>query len=627
MDPIEEIPYANAIQNYNKKNPLRFHVPGHKGGPGASPLLVDFLNTQSVAHDIPRRIRGVDTGENSPLEQAQTLAAKAWNAGHTLFLVNGASQGVMTAVLSLAQRTCKKGKRDDVVIVQSNSYISLQRGLVLSGLRPVFLDPELDEQLGIAHCLYPEILEKVLIQYSNARAVIVTSPTYFGACADISTFAEIAHRYNIPLIVDESWGAHFVFHNKYPKDALSAGADLVISSTHKIVGSLTQSAMLHLSKNLHGELTLERVKNALKLLETTSPSSLLMASLDIARSHAVNHGYQALSQRLIEAKNFRDQIRNITNLDILDSSLCERPSVDAYDPLSFVIDLRNTGIDGQTLDKALYRYSNVELELVDERLVVLLTGMNEPLQDKSDTLCKSLKEILEKLGTKPPIHDKAFNPVPKRCEFVITPREASFAPFETIAIEKAEGRIATEPLMAYPPGIPVLLPGERISADTVSWYRESLKRKQHIEGTTGMEGTIKVVDLALDLLRSIPLFSILDIKIIDNLVSQMKKQIFSAGNVIYRTGDYGDYFYIVAYGEIEIVKNEMTVNTHGPGNYFGEIALWNDTPRTATARSLKESELFCLHRDYFLEAIGTHPKAIHAIESLISIRLQDKYKS
>jgi arginine/lysine/ornithine decarboxylase len=623
IDDQNNLPYLNAIQSYNNSKPLRYHVPGHKGGPGAPPLLLQFFNAQTVAHDIPRHIRGVDVGANSPLEKAQNLAAKAWGAGHTFFLVNGASQGVLTAVLSIAQQSQDKEKHDDFVIVQSNSHISLQRGLVLAGLRPVFIDPELDDHLGIAHCCCPDKLKNALIKYPNTRAVFVTSPTYFGACANISKIAEIVHERDISLIVDESWGAHFVFHNAYPKDALSAGADLVISSTHKIIGSLTQSAMLHISKNPFGDITYEKVERALKLFETTSPSSLLMASLDIARSFAMNYGHQSLSQRLLEAKAFREQLREIPTLNVLDESLCVYASVEDYDPLSFVIDLRKTGLDGWTLDKALYEHSNVELELIDERLVVLLAGMHEPLQEKGDKLCKSLREVLEKLGIRTFINRPAFNPVPKRCELVITPREASFAPSERVEIEKSIGRIASEPLMAYPPGIPILLPGERISEDTVSWYRRTLNKNGNIEGTSGIKGTIEVVSLALDLLRSVPLFSILDAKIIRSLVPQMEKQIFPAEKVIFQEGEPGEYFYIVAYGEIEIIKDGIIINAHGRGNFFGEISLWNNTNRTATARAIKNSELFSLHRHYFLEAIGSHPNAIQAIEKVISIRLKD----
>ena len=219
--------------------------------------------------------------EPTAFVQAQTLAAEAWGARRAWFLVNGASQGNLAAGLALAHR-------GEQVIVQRNAHSSTIDALVLSGMRPTFAAPELDPELGIAHCLAPETLAEALQRTPDAAGAWIVSPTYFGAVADVRALAELAHERGVPLIVDEAWGAHLAFHEQLPEHALAAGADLVISSTHKIVGSLTQSAMLHLAHDsLMGE---QEVDRAVTLTESTSPSSLLLGSLDAARRAAVTSG-------------------------------------------------------------------------------------------------------------------------------------------------------------------------------------------------------------------------------------------------------------------------------------------------------------------------------------------------
>ncbi|MGH2840032.1 MAG: DegT/DnrJ/EryC1/StrS family aminotransferase, partial [Solirubrobacteraceae bacterium] len=234
-----EAPYLEALGRYVARRAGRFHVPAHKGGPGAPPRLADYFG-DGLALDIPLCIDGIDIGaEPTPRQQAEVLAARTWAARRTWFLVNGASEASHVTCLALAEA----GGR---VIVQRNVHSSTVHGLVLSGVRPVFVAPELDLELGIAHCLGPQALAAALDATPDAVAAFVVSPTYFGAAADIRGLARVCHARGLPLIVDEAWGAHFHFHERLPEDALMAGADLVISGTHKLIGSLGQSAMLHL---------------------------------------------------------------------------------------------------------------------------------------------------------------------------------------------------------------------------------------------------------------------------------------------------------------------------------------------------------------------------------------------
>src|SRR3954466_8830074 len=280
-------PYLDALRAYADREAGRFHVPGHKGGPGADPGLIEAIGERALEMDIPALIEGIDAGpEPTPFAEAQALAAEAWGADRTWFVTGGASQCNHAACMALAHL----GRN---VVVQRNCHSSTIDGLVLSGLRPTFMAPELDPELRIAHTVTPETLDRALTETPDAVAALVVSPTYFGAVADVAGQAEVAHAHGVPLVVDEAWGAHLAFSDELPTHALELGADLVVSSTHKVVASLTQSAMLHLG---HGSRIDESlIDRAVTLLEATSPSSLLSGSLDGARRHAATEGPELLA--------------------------------------------------------------------------------------------------------------------------------------------------------------------------------------------------------------------------------------------------------------------------------------------------------------------------------------------
>ena len=283
-------PYLEALVSFAARHPRRAMVPGHKGGLAADRGLRAALGGAALALDVPTLIEGIDAGSGAaapPYEVARRLAAQAWGARRTWFLTNGASQGNVAACLAIAQR----GER---VVVQRTVHASTIDGMVLAGLRPAFVAPEVDAGLGVAHCVLPCALDAALAATPGAAAAIVVSPTYFGAVADVEGLARVAHAHGVPLVVDEAWGAHLAFSRALPEHALAAGADLVVSSTHKHAGSLTQSAMLHLGASAHFDE--DAVEHALRLVSSTSPSSLLLASLDAARRHAVLHGAELLEQ-------------------------------------------------------------------------------------------------------------------------------------------------------------------------------------------------------------------------------------------------------------------------------------------------------------------------------------------
>jgi lysine decarboxylase len=473
----DSTPYVDALLAYSSRDPGRFQVPGHKGGLGADPAMRELVGEVGLRNDVPSITEGVDIGpEPTPFQQAQELAAAAWGARRTWFLINGASQGNHTICLALAHA-------GGPVVVQRNVHSSVIDGLVLSGMRPTFASPELDPELGIAHCLAPETLDAALSATPGAVGAMVVSPTYFGACADVAGLAEVAHGHGVPLSVDEAWGAHLRFHPDLPPDALGQGADLVVSSTHKIVGSLTQAAMLHLGGSLVDEAVVDR---CVSLVESTSPSALLSGSLDAARRLAGVHGEELLAETLAAIASTRAEIAEIPGLGVLDDRMVGRAGIAGWDPLRLAIDVRGTGSSGYRVAKvALELDDGIDLELSSENVVVAIFGLGEPAAAAGERLVAALRETVEHLGHEeegPPRGELA--PPPPWGELALTPREAFLGPQEVVPFDQAEGRISAESLAAYPPGIPNVLPGERLSRETLDYIAESVSHGGHVRGSS-----------------------------------------------------------------------------------------------------------------------------------------------
>ena len=470
-----EAPYLDALRAYAERDPGRFHVPGHKGGQGADPGLLEAIGLKALAFDIPALVEGIDVAppDPTPFERAQELAAEAWGATRSWFLVNGASQANHVAMLTLAHMGAE-------VVVQRNAHSSTIDALVLSGLRPTFVAPELDPELRIAHCLTPESLERALDDTPGAVGATVVSPTYFGATADVASLAEVTHARGLPLIVDEAWGSHFPFHETLPAHALSLGADLAVSSVHKVVGSLTQSAIVHLGAS--ERLDEHVVDRCVTLMESTSPSSLLGGSLDAARRHAAVDGAQLLGETMASLEVVREAIRDIDGLDVFDERLRGAPGVFDYDPLRLVIDVRGTGSNGYELASLLKHRDDVNMELAGENVLVGVFGMGEDVAKQGRQLVGGLRHVIAELPDHPAGAHEDFAPPPPWGELVMTPREAFFGPQEVVPAREAVGRVAAESLAAYPPGIPNVLPGERLSAETLDYVQEALDHGGSLRG-------------------------------------------------------------------------------------------------------------------------------------------------
>ena len=480
-----EAPYLDAIVAYAARDPGRFHVPGHKGGEGADPELVAALSEGAFQHDIPAGIEGVDVGPDSPFQRSQRLAARAWGARRSWFLISGASQGNHAACLALRHAGRK-------VVAQRNVHSSTVDGIVLAGLEPAFVAPELDAELGIAHCLTPESLARALDRCPDAVAALTVSPTYFGAVADVRGLARVAHERGVPLIVDEAWGAHMRFSQELPDSALECGADLVLSSVHKLFGSLTQSAILHLGRD--ELIDADVVDRCVTLTESTSPSALLTASLDAARRQAAVRGAKLLAETVAGVERAREAIRGIPGLDVLDERLIGRPGVHDWDPLRLAVDVRRTGSTGIRIAKLMRELDDVNLELESENVIVAVFGAGENAAESATRLVNSLRHALETLGAEHEPPKRPFTPPPPWGSLELPPREAFFGPQEVIPFAEAVGRVAAESLAAYPPGIPNVLPGERLTQETVDYINEVVEHGGWVRGA--VDRSLKTIRVA-----------------------------------------------------------------------------------------------------------------------------------
>jgi len=325
-------------------------------------------------------------------------------------------------------------------------------------------------------------------------AALTVSPTYFGAVADVRGLAEVAHSHGVPLVVDEAWGAHLRFSPELPESALECGADLVLSSVHKLFGSLTQSAILHLGRDEY--IDPDVIDRCVTLTESTSPSALLTASLDAARRQAVVSGAKLLHETIAGVKRAREEIRRIPGLEVLDERLIGRPGVHAWDPLRLAVDVRGTRSTGTRIGTLMREQDDVNLELVSENVIVAVFGIGEDVTRSASRLVDGLRHAVETLGSEEEPHSAPLTPPPPWGALEMPPRQAFLGEQEVVPFADAVGRIAAESLAAYPPGIPNVLPGERLTRETVEYINEVVEHGGWVRGA--VDRSLKTMRVAVE---------------------------------------------------------------------------------------------------------------------------------
>ncbi|MFD8595292.1 aminotransferase class I/II-fold pyridoxal phosphate-dependent enzyme [Kitasatospora sp. NPDC059646] len=445
-------------------NPLTaFTPPGHKQGRGTDPRVLDVLGADVFRSDV-LATGGLDdrTDSHGTLQRAQELMAEAVDADHTFFSTCGSSLSVKAAMLAVA------GPHEHL-LVGRDAHKSVIAGLILAGIRPIWVDPAWDAERHLAHPPTADAYRAALAAHPEARGALVTSPTPYGSCADLRAIADACHEHGVPLLVDEAWGAHLPFHHQLPAWAMDAGADLCVTSVHKMGSGLEQGSVFHLRGDLIDPVVLGRCAD---LLDTTSPNVLIYAALDGWRRQMVQHGPRLYDDALALAAQTRDRIDAIDGMHVHGRADFCGPGLAAdLDPLQIIIDITALGTTGYRAGDWLRAHHQITAHLCDHRRIsAQLTHADDPVS--TGALLDALAELAVHAPELTPAQQVDV-PDPKelRLEQAELPRDAFFGPVETVELTDADGRIAAEMLTPYPPGIPAALPGERLNRPVLDYLR------------------------------------------------------------------------------------------------------------------------------------------------------------
>ena len=479
-------PLIEALNVLRKRNDAAFYAPGHKRGQGISELMLSLLGKKVFKSDLPELPElGNLFVPDEAIKEAQDLAAEAFGAKRTWFLVNGSSCGIAAGILAV----CNPG---DKIIVPRNIHHSVITGLILSGAIPVFLYPQCYSTWDLPLNITPKSLKATLKRHGNIKAVLIIHPTYHGICGNIKEIVKVTHSYNIPLLVDEAHGAHFQFHSALPSSALSEGADLSIQSTHKVLGAITQASMLHLQGNLINE---NKINQALQLMQSSSPSNLLLASLDGARQQIMIDGQKLLNKTIKLSELARSEINNINGFSTLEL-INKKPEFYDLDITRLTIDISSLGVSGWKIDKVLRTKFNVtaELPMLSSLTFIISIGNNKKDIISLVKALIGLKEMTLSSCSELSIPYLSYESKVFSC-FNMSPRDAFFASKKIVPIEKSAGLISGEVLCPYPPGIPIIMPGEIITGEAIKYLVKIKQQGGIIAGCDNQDlKTIKVIN-------------------------------------------------------------------------------------------------------------------------------------
>ncbi len=462
---------------------VSFHVPGHKNGKIFEKYNLN-INNNIGQFDITE-IPGSDNlhAPEGIIKEAQKRAEAFYGGDHTFFLVNGTTCGIISMIMAVTNP-------GDKIIVQRDCHRSVVSGMILGGVTPIYVKPQVDSSLLLSMAVTPESIEEAIKENPDAKAVIITYPNYYGICSDIEKIVQTVHRYNKILIVDEAHGSHLKLSDKLPISALDAGADMVVQSTHKTLPSFTQSSMLHVRD---GRVDIDKLKVMLTLNQSSSPSYLLMASLDMAMTILVQEG-NFLMEKLIKSINdFTKEIEEIEGLSLVSKELIGKYGVKDIDVTKLTINMKSLGIEGTRLEEILRKKYNIQVEMADIYNVLAVTSIANDRNDLS-RLSRALRSIHD--DKKIP-HRKTELPefsfeIPK---MRVLPREAVYSGKKSVELAQSRGRISGEYIIPYPPGIPLICPGEVISEEIIEYVQILKNLGISVIGTSDESlNTIKVIE-------------------------------------------------------------------------------------------------------------------------------------
>ncbi len=463
----QEVPLYSALEKFRRLRVVPFDVPGHKRGRG-NRGLVDFLGQQCVEIDV-NSMKPLDNlcHPVSVIKEAEDLAADAFGAAHAFFMVGGTTGAVQSMVFT----ACKRG---DKIIMPRNVHKSAINALVLCGAIPVYIDPKVDTKLGIPLGMEIDDVKKAIAENRDARAILINNPSYYGICSDLRTIVKLAHDAGMLALVDEAHGTHLYFGEDLPLNGMAAGADMSAVSMHKSGGSLTQSSLLLIGEGVNEGY----VSNIINLTQTTSASYLLLGSLDISRRNLALHGRESFAKVCEMASYARSEINEIEGYYAFGSELINGRSVFDFDETKLVINTRGIGLTGIEVYDLLREEYDIQMEFGDLSNVLAYISIGDRLQD-IERLAGALDDIA-RLYSKPEgsfFSAEYVTPIVKA-----TPQEAFYAEKVKLPIDETVGRICAESVMCYPPGIPILAPGEMITREILDYIRAAKEKGCSMQG-------------------------------------------------------------------------------------------------------------------------------------------------
>ena len=452
----DRAPIYEALEEFKRMRVVPFDVPGHKRGRG-NPELTALLGEKCVSMDV-NSMKPLDNlcHPISVIREAEELAAEAFGAAHAFLMVGGTTSAVQSMVLSVA-------KRGDKIILPRNVHRSVMGAMVLCGAVPVYVNPECDDRLGIPLGMTVAEVERAILQNPDAKAVLVNNPTYYGICSDLRSIVKLAHQHGMLCLADEAHGTHFYFHEELPLSAMAAGADMAAVSMHKSGGSLTQSSFLLTGPAMHEG----HVRQIINLTQTTSGSYLLLSSLDISRRNLALRGREAFGRVIDLAEYARSEINAIGGYYAFSRELINGDSIFDFDVTKLSVNTLDVGLAGIEVYDLLRDEYDIQIEFGDLGNILAYLSIGDRSREV-ERLVSALSEIRRRFG-KPRaglMRQEYIDP-----EVAVSPQDAFYAKKESLPIGNTAGRVCSEFVMCYPPGIPILAPGERITKEILDYIR------------------------------------------------------------------------------------------------------------------------------------------------------------
>lgn len=476
----DKTPLLDAITKFIDTKPAYFRIPGHRLDRGISSKWTDRVGKEVFAYDVTETPFTDDLhSPEGAIEEAQELLRELYHADKSFFLVNGTTCGNEAMLLSAAF----EGQE---VMIARNAHKSAMMGLIMSGAKPVYIMPEILDERGLQGGITPEQVRCTFNEHPNCKALFLVSPSYYGIVSDLKAIADICHEYGAMLLVDEAHGGHLYFHEALPKGALEQGADMCVQSMHKVTGALTQASVLHMKSQL---VEIERLITNLHIVQSTSPNYLLMTSLDCARYELAMHGTEMMKQALELAENARKRINEIEGFSCMGQEVIGQAGVADVDRTRLVISAKKLGFTGFALEETLFERYAVNMELADyENVLAIVTYANT--KEELERLIKACEEIAQEYGKRDKMtcEQPQLPPIPEQ---VYTPRQAYFAKTQEIVWQQAVGEISAEMIAPYPPGIPIIYPGERITQEVWDYLEKFRREKRHIHGSR--DGRLEII--------------------------------------------------------------------------------------------------------------------------------------